>query len=207
MKVCILGEKCPFLLRHTGFQNMQELAESEEHFRDLWDQELHLVGTKQSLLFLFHLPKMWHARSQAFSLCPTDIHRRAVWGCQTQVRTDEDYCILSGAIPALKAVGPNKAGKKGERANLAVPCGHSTAILGSAMWLQHHSLASVLCSDIPSRSAFYLYMFLLLETQSWGFTSRHSCALLWMSMLPDEFMRIPSFYQHSSLGRGTFGNN
>lgn len=57
---------------------MQELAESEEHFRDLWDQELHLVGTKQSLLFLFHLPKMWHARSQAFSLCPTDIHRRAV---------------------------------------------------------------------------------------------------------------------------------
>lgn len=208
MKVCILGEKCPFLLRHTGFQNMQEPAASEEHFRDLWDQELHLVGTKQPFLFLFHLPNMWHACSQTFSLCPIEIHIRAVWGCQTQVGTDEDYCIFSGAIPALKAVGPNKTGKKGERANLAVHCGHSIAILGSAMWLQHHSLASVLCSDIlGSGLAFYLYVLLLLETQSWGFTSRHSLALPSMLMLSDKFMRIPCFYQHSSPGRGTFGNN
>lgn len=56
----------------------------------------------------------------------------------------------------------------GERANLAVHCGCSVAITESAMWLQHHSVASVLSSDILSGSAFCLYIFVSIETERWG---------------------------------------
>lgn len=67
MKLCKQGEKYRFLLGPTGFQTTRELASSEEHSRDLWDQELHLVGTKQPFLFLAPCVQcVWHACGKVF---------------------------------------------------------------------------------------------------------------------------------------------